>query len=179
MVSAGHTVELRLLAEYRSEHEAYASEDEIIRTYRANGHPLTNMARGGRGGIVVAPEDLEEFYAKRAESIRSEATRAKMSAAKKVEFQDADRYSKHLQMVRANAVDPKHRKLISEGQKRAELSNDFRSKANETRRLPENREAARIRAKLSSSTPEAIERSRIAAKKRWDNVKKKTCEDSQ
>jgi hypothetical protein len=177
LATSGHTVGIKLIAEYYSEHEAYASEDEIIQSYRAKGHPLTNMAKGGRGGVVVAQDDLQEFYAKRAESIRSEATRSKMSVTKKIEFQDTDRYNRHVGMVRANAVDPEHRKLISDGQKKAELSNDFRGKANTTRRLPENREAARVRAKLAASTPEALERSRNAAKKRWDNVKKKSREE--
>jgi hypothetical protein len=93
VLSRGAQINIVVLAEFFSEHEAYACEDSFITRYSEMGHRLTNIAPGGLGGTPSA-----------------------------------------------------------------------------THLLPEFREMARIRAKEVSSTSEAIERSRLAAKKRWDAV---------
>lgn len=170
--ASGATIELKLLSEFPAEHEAYASEDSFIDEYKSKGHPLTNKAKGGRGGVVVPETELEGFHARRSAILQTPEHRAKMSVIKKKEFEAPERYTKHVDMVRRNASSPEWREAVSQGQKIALESNDFRAKANATRRLPENREKARNKSLELSKCDIALQRSKDGAKKRWDNTPK-------
>lgn len=166
----GATIELKLLSEFPTEHEAYASEDSFIVAYKAKGHLLTNKAKGGRGGVVVPEAELEDFHARRSAVLQTPEHRAKMSRIMKKKFEDPEHYANHVDMVRRNASSPDWREAVSQGQKIALESNDFREKANSTRRLPENREKARKRSLDLSKSDIALQRSKDGAAKRWENT---------
>jgi hypothetical protein len=169
-LSRGATIESHRLAQFFSEHDAYASEDDFIIEYVRRGHKLTNKSKGGRGGVLVPDAELDEFYIRRAESTRSESTRSKMSAKARESFQRPGRYELHVEMVRANAASAEFRSLISDGLANSEKALLARENANATRRTEENRDAARARAAEQFSTEESKESARSHAKSGWANA---------
>lgn len=168
VLARSSTVEMKLLVEFMSEHEAYAAEDSFLAEYRARGSVLVNIAKGGRGGVVVAEQDLQEFYRRRAEIQATPEHRDKLSKSRMRALEDPDKRAALTEHVTRINSDPKRVEKIVAGQRRAAQTNDFRAKADATRRLPENREAARKRATELNSTAESRVAAASHAKRGWD-----------
>lgn len=167
VIHAGYLVDLVILSEFSSEHEAYAAEDSFLVEYRKRGNRLTNISIGGRGGILVADDRLDEFYRKRAEIQGTEAHKLKLSQSRLEALTDPEKRARLMKHVERLNSDPLKSEKISRGLKKAEESNDFRARANDTRRTSENREKARIRSKELNGTKESKSIASEHAKRGW------------
>jgi hypothetical protein len=77
-----HGVRVSIVEEFESNGAAYAAEIELIRKYRAEGHPLINVTGGGRGMKGVKPWNAEKVGVFGAEALKkiSNSTKQRFSA---------------------------------------------------------------------------------------------------
>jgi predicted GIY-YIG superfamily endonuclease len=63
-IAAGHEIRLTVLKQFGDEESAYVEEEWTIKHLLSQGHNLTNLTSGGRGGLFSDPEALKRLSEK-------------------------------------------------------------------------------------------------------------------